>query len=61
MPSEGAVPATVIAVRQRLFRMLQRMVEGMVGEERLTAAVMGEIEKLVEGCWPRTWTWTWRR
>eukprot|EP00965_Chrysotila_dentata_P043429 1443899-Pleurochrysis_carterae.AAC.1 len=28
MPSEGAVPATVVAARQRLFRMLQRMVEG---------------------------------
>eukprot|EP00965_Chrysotila_dentata_P065655 2175796-Pleurochrysis_carterae.AAC.1 len=32
-----------------MFRLLQRRVEEVVGEERVTAAVKGEIDKLVEG------------
>eukprot|EP00965_Chrysotila_dentata_P098847 3268740-Pleurochrysis_carterae.AAC.1 len=32
-----------------MFRLLQRRVEEVVGEERVTAVVAGEIDKLVEG------------
>eukprot|EP00965_Chrysotila_dentata_P076648 2530544-Pleurochrysis_carterae.AAC.1 len=49
MAGEGAVPAAVVAAWQRMFRLLQRRVEEVVGEERVTVAVAGEIDKLVEG------------
>eukprot|EP00965_Chrysotila_dentata_P051061 1692702-Pleurochrysis_carterae.AAC.1 len=48
MAGEGAVPAAVVAARQRMFRLLQRRLEEVVGEERVTTAVAGEIDKLVE-------------
>eukprot|EP00965_Chrysotila_dentata_P017632 585870-Pleurochrysis_carterae.AAC.2 len=48
MAGEGAVPAAVVAARQRMFRLLQRRVEEIVGEERVTTEVAGEIDKLVE-------------
>eukprot|EP00965_Chrysotila_dentata_P102548 3385443-Pleurochrysis_carterae.AAC.1 len=49
MAGEGAVPAgAVVAARQRMFRLLQRRVEEVVGEERVTVTVAGEIDKLVE-------------
>eukprot|EP00965_Chrysotila_dentata_P164877 5444075-Pleurochrysis_carterae.AAC.1 len=48
MAGEGVVPAAVVAARQRMFRLLQRRVEEVVGEERVTMAVTGKIDKLVE-------------
>eukprot|EP00965_Chrysotila_dentata_P049782 1650585-Pleurochrysis_carterae.AAC.1 len=48
MAGEGAAPAAVVAARQRMFRLLQRRVEEVAGEERVTVAVAGEIDKLVE-------------
>eukprot|EP00965_Chrysotila_dentata_P104619 3454824-Pleurochrysis_carterae.AAC.2 len=48
MPGEVAVPATAVAARQRLLRMLQRLVEAAAGEKRLTPPVMGEAERLAK-------------
>eukprot|EP00965_Chrysotila_dentata_P040288 1337190-Pleurochrysis_carterae.AAC.1 len=48
MAGEGAVPAVVVAARQRMFRLLQRRVEEIVGEESVTTAVAEKINELVE-------------
>eukprot|EP00965_Chrysotila_dentata_P041700 1382826-Pleurochrysis_carterae.AAC.1 len=48
MAGEGAVPATIVSARQRMYRLLQRRVEEVVGEERVTPSVATEIDKLVE-------------